>query len=335
MDPRGHRELDHSGARIDASLYLHPQTLARLGSFELRAKHIVEGIMSGMHRSPYTGYSVEFAQHRPYTPGDDIRHLDWKVYARTDRLQIKQYQQETNLDVVALVDVSGSMNYGSRSFKDASGQGRSHSLDGRTYWSKFDHATALAAAMAYITLHQGDRAGLSTFADQLGPSVPRSGARGTWRKIVDVLGTQVVDKPTDLARVIDQLLAQLTGRCLVVIISDFFEPIDRTRAALARLKHRGHEAICFQVLDRAERTFDFPDAAPFQGLEGEGLVRVSPRAIRAAYLDELNRHLAALHRLCRGLGFDHEIVDTHDWLGPPLAAFVARREAKMKRSKFG
>src|SRR6187399_638860 len=155
------------GPLVDASLYLHPQTLARLGSFDLRAKMIVEGVMSGTHRSPYHGFSVEFAQHRPYVHGDDIRHLDWKVFGRSDKLHLKQYQQETNLDLAVLVDSSGSMAYGSRSFEDASGSGRTTSPDGRSNWSKFDHATALAAALCYITLRQGDRVGLVVFADEI------------------------------------------------------------------------------------------------------------------------------------------------------------------------
>ena len=124
----------------DASLYLHPQTLARLSTFELRAKMIIEGVMSGMHRSPYHGFSVEFAQHRPYVAGDDIRHLDWKVYARSDKLHLKQYQQETSLDLVVLVDASGSMRFGSRTFEDASGAGHTLSPYGQSNWSKFDHA---------------------------------------------------------------------------------------------------------------------------------------------------------------------------------------------------
>ncbi|MAY73138.1 MAG: DUF58 domain-containing protein [Phycisphaerae bacterium] len=335
MSDGGHRELTHHGGRIDASTYLHPQTLARLGSFELRAKHIVEGVMSGQHRSPYTGYSVEFAQHRPYSPGDDLRHLDWKVYARTDRLQIKQYQQETNLDLIVLVDASGSMSYGTRSFADASGEGRNTSADGRAHWSKFDHATALAAALSYITLQQGDRVGLATFSDELMAIVNRSGSRSQWRKIVEVLSGETVTRQTELGRVTDQALGQITGRCLVVVMSDFFESLDTLRGALARMKHRGHDVICFQVLDKAERTFDFADAAPFEGLEGEGLLKVSPRAVRKAYIEQIEAHIAGFHRLCRGFGFDHEVVSTHDWLGPPLASFVARRASAMKRSKFG
>ncbi len=323
------------GGAADATLYLHPQTLARLGSFELRAKMIVEGVMAGMHRSPYQGVSVEFAQHRQYAPGDDIRHLDWKVYARTDRLQVKQHQQETNLDLVVMVDSSGSMNYGSRSFAEASGAGRKTSLDGRSNWTKFDHATAMAAALAYITLHQGDRAGLVVFADEVRNIIARSGQRSNWRKIVEALATQPVEAPTEFGRVVEQVLAKVTNKCLIAIISDFFADPETLKAALARMKHRGHDVICFQVLDNAETSFEFADPSPFEGLEGEGRLRLDPRSIRKAYLESINAHLERVEKISRGFGFDYQRVSTHDWLGPPLAAFVARRNAMIKRSKSG
>jgi uncharacterized protein (DUF58 family) len=323
----------------EASLYLHPQTLARLSSFELRAKMIVEGVMSGQHRSPYHGFSVEFAQHRPYVPGDDIRYLDWKVFARSDKLHLKQYQQETSLDLVLMVDASGSMRFGSRTFEDASGAGHSISPDGRTNWSKFDHATAMAAALAYVTLHQGDRAGLVVFADAVQSMVKRSSSQGTWRQIVGALAahyqTAPASAPTDIPRVVDQTLAKLSNRCLLVLMSDLFADVEQLRAAMARIKHRRHDLIVFQVLDRSELEFDFHDAAPFEGLEGEARLRIDPRAIRAGYLEALRTHLTAVERLARGFGFDYQLVNTHDWLGPPLAAFVARRNAQIKRSKYG
>ncbi len=319
----------------DASLYLHPQTLARLATFELRAKMIVDGIMSGQHRSPHHGYSVEFAQHRAYVPGDDIRHLDWKVYARSDKLQLKQYQQETNLDLVTLVDASGSMDYGSRSFAQASGVGRKTSLDGRSYWSKFDHATAMAAALSYITLKQGDRAGLVVFADTIKAMVARSSSMNTWRQVVGALATHPVQAPTNLARTIDQVTAKLTNRCLIALVSDLFEDPDAIRAALARIKHRGHDLIVFQIVDHRERTFAFDQSARFEGLEGEGILRIEPRSIRKTYLDIFQAHLATVEQITRRFGFDYQLVDTNDWLGPPLAAFVARRNAQIKRSKYG
>ena len=319
----------------DAQMYLHPQTLARLGTLELRAKMIVEGVMSGAHKSPFQGFSVEFAQHRPYVAGDDIRHLDWKVYGRSDKLHLKQYQQETNLDLVVMVDASGSMNYGSRSFEEASGVGRTTSPDGRGYWSKFDHATAIGAACSYMALRQGDRTGLVVFADEVRAMVRRSSAMGTWRQIVGALSTQVVDRPTNMARVIDQMLAKLTNRCLIALVSDLFVDPEEYRTALARIRHRRHDVIVFQVIDEMERTLEMNDVAPFEGLEGEPRLKVDPKAIRKAYREVFEEHLETIERITRSLGFDYQRVSTHDWLGPPMAAFMARRNAQIKRSKFG
>lgn len=321
-----------SGAgATDATLYLHPQTLARLKSFELRAKHIVEGVMTGSHRSPYHGFSVEFAEHRPYTPGDDLRHLDWKVYARSDKLHLKQYQQETNLDVMICVDSSGSMEFGTRAFAEASGVGKSSSPSGRAHWSKFDHATAMAAAMSYVSLRQGDRAGLVVYADAIRSLLKRSSAQGQWRQMVSALSTQPVEAGSDIGRMVDQLLGNLTNRCLVVLVSDFFEEPERVRAALARLKHRRHDVIMFQTLDKREMDFDFTRSAPFEGLEGEGRLRLDPRSVREAYLEALREHTEALTRSARSFGFDFTRVSTHTWLGPSLAAFLARRNGRMKR----
>lgn len=316
--------------QADAQLYLHPQTLARLGTLELRAKMIVEGVMSGAHTSPFQGYSVEFAQHRPYVAGDDIRHLDWKVYGRSDKLHLKQYQQETNLDLIVLVDCSGSMNFGSRSFEDASGVGRKTSVDGRVYWSKFDHATAVAAAVSYMALSQGDRVGVMTFADELKALVKRSSAMSTWRQIVGSLSVQPVDRPTQLGRVIDQAISKITNRCLIALISDLYVDPEEFRSALARIRHRRHDLIVFQVIDQRERDFDLTDVAPFVGLEGEPKLKVDPRAVRAAYQQVFSEHLQAVERITRGFGFDYQLVVTHDWLGPPMAAFMARRNAQMK-----
>ncbi|MBL8963223.1 MAG: DUF58 domain-containing protein [Phycisphaeraceae bacterium] len=345
------RRADHAGAsdgtpgsarslpEVDPSLYLHPQTLSRLGSFELRAKMIVEGISSGWHRSPFQGFSVEFAQHRPYVPGDDIRRLDWKVFAKTDRLQIKQTHQETTLDLLVMVDSSGSMNYGSRSFEEASGEGRKTSVDGRTSWTKYDHATAVAAALSYITLHQGDRAGLIVYADEVRASVRRSSSQGTWRQIVGALSLHPLapenrSRPTALSRAVDQALASISNRCLIAIVSDFFGEIDEIREVVARLRHRRHDVIAFQVLDRAELDFDFVEPAPFEGLEGEGRVRLDPRAIRDSYRELIGTHVSEVERAFRGAGYDYQALSTHDWLGPPMAAFVARRNSILKRSKY-
>jgi len=313
--------------QIDPHLYLHPQTLARLSSMELRAKMIVEGVMSGQHRSPYTGVSVEFAQHRQYVAGDDIRHLDWKVYGRTDKLMVKQYQQETTLDLVILVDSSGSMKFGSRLFSDASGSASQTSPDGRPNWSKFDHATATAAALAYITIHQGDRVGLAVYNDKLGAMVARSARKSTWKQIVDTLAAEPIDEPTDILRTMEQILAKVTNRCLLVIVSDFFDDPENIKAAFAKAKHRGHDLIALQVLDKAETTFELDDPAAFIGLEGEETIRIDPRALKEEYLKAINTHIELVSKHARSFGFDHQVVSTHTWLGTTLAGFVARRNA--------
>ncbi len=302
---------------------------------ELRARMIVEGVMSGMHRSPYHGFSVEFAQHRPYVAGDDLRHLDWKVFGRSDKLYLKQYEQETNLDLVMLVDASGSMGFGTRSFESASGTSQRRSADGRTMWTKFDHATAVAAAFSFVALRQGDRVGLATFADELISMAPRSSAPGQWRRIVDALSGQPVERETDLQRVLDQVVAKLSNRALLVVVSDFFEDPDSLRTGLARLRHRLHDAILVQTLDERERTFDLEDTAPFEGLEGEGRVRLDPRAIRADYLRAFEAHRDKIERTARMFNFDYQLVSTHEWLGPPIASFMARRNAQLKRVKHG
>jgi uncharacterized protein (DUF58 family) len=319
----------------DAQLYLHPQTLARLGTLELRAKMIVEGVMSGAHKSPFQGFSVEFAQHRPYVAGDDIRHLDWKVFGRSDKLHLKQYQQETNLDLVVMVDSSGSMDFGSRTFAEASGVGRTAKPDGDTHWSKFDHATAIGAALSYMALSQGDRVGLVVFADEVRAMLKRSSAQGTWRQVVGALSVQPVEKPTNLGRVVDQTLGKLTNRCLIALVSDLYIDPEEFRSALARIRHRRHDLMIFQIVDQRERDFDLKEVAPFEGLEGEPRIKIDPRAIRSAYQQVFNEHLARIESITRAFGFDYQLVSTHDWLGPPMAAFMARRNGMIKRSKFG
>jgi uncharacterized protein (DUF58 family) len=167
---------------------------------------------------------------------------------------------------MVMVDSSGSMRYGSRSFEDASGAGRRTSPDGRTNWSKYDHATALGAALSYMALRQGDRVGLAVFADELRAMVRRSGAQRQWRLIVGALSLHPVERPTDLGRVVDQLMGRLTNRCLIAILSDFFVDPEQFRSALARIRHRRRDVMILQILDRAETDFDLRDQAPFEGL---------------------------------------------------------------------
>jgi uncharacterized protein (DUF58 family) len=322
-----------STAPTRAENYLAPETLAQLSPFELRAKMIVEGVMSGMHRSPYQGMAVEFAQHRQYVAGDDLKHLDWKVYGRSDKLYIKQYQQETNLDVILLIDASASMAYGTLSVKEMWGGTRASAA--KNAWTKFDCATAIAVAVAYMCLHQQDRVGVAVFADEILSMVKRSSSLGQWRSIVGTLSGHTVDRPTNLAKVADQTLSKVANRAMFVILSDFFDDVASIRAALARFRHRRHDVILLQTLDRQEMQFDFSQPAPFEGLENEGRLRIDPRAIRDAYLHAISSHAQQVEKVARSFGFDYLRIDTHESVGPSLAYLLARRDAVIRRSKSG
>jgi uncharacterized protein (DUF58 family) len=324
---------DQRSSNLRAEQYLSPDTLGQLAPFELRAKMVVEGVMSGMHRSPYQGLAVEFAQHRQYVPGDNIRHLDWKVYGRSDKLYLKQYQQETNLDVMVLVDCSASMRFGTLPIKG--GWGGTTSSRTENVWTKFDHAAASAVAIAYLCLAQQDRVGLVMYAEGVRGLIRRSSAKGQWRSIVQSLSTHPVEAATDIVHITDQVLGQVGNRALFIIISDFLEPTAALRKALARFRHRRHDVVLLQVLDRQELKFEFTEPAPFEGLEGEGRVRVDPRALRPAYLQAMQAHLDETVRVARGFGFDYQRMDSHESVGPGLAAILARRNAFIKRSKAG
>jgi len=350
----------------EASTYLHPQTLAAVGSVELRARMAVEGLMTGMHRSPMHGISVEFAQHRPYTPGDEPRFIDWKVYAKTDKLYLKQFQKETNLDLVILVDVSGSMGYGSgesgqvaewSSQDETKGDGRGSKLsatrplgDSATAtWRKFDHAATVAAAMSYLALQQQDRVGLYLFDEQIDRATRMSNARDHWRSIAEVLDGATLNEPREvaehsifeqdeaalsrqhIARVFDSVVAKLSRRSLVVIISDLFDDTALLESALARLHHRRHDVMLMQTLDPAELQFPFRSPSEFVGLEGEGRLPLDPASLREAYLDAINEHLREVERIARRFRFDHLLLNTSQPLGPPLSHFLAERTARIAR----
>ena len=310
-----------------AEQYLAPETLAQLGPFELRAKRIAEGVMSGMHRSPHQGLAVEFAEHRQYVPGDPVRHIDWKVFGRSDKLYLKRFQQETNLDIHVLVDASGSMRYGSMATKEGWGGTRT-GVQGT--WTKFDHATAAAAAVSFLGLSQRDRVSASMFSGGIVNSTRCSNAQGHWRAIVRCLAGGNVGGRADLGRAVDELIGRGLHRSLVVIAGDFLMPATTVRDALARLRHRGHDVLLLRILDRREVRFDLDENAPFRGMEGEAELEVDARAVRKAYLDVLAEDERTLERTVRGFGFDLVRLDTHDSVGPALAALLARRELLLR-----
>ena len=283
--------------------------------------------MSGMHRSPYQGLAVEFAEHRQYVAGDPVRHIDWKVFGRSDKLYLKRFQQETNLDIHIMVDASGSMRFGTLSNKDGWGGTQTGK---QSTWTKFDHATAAAAAMAFLGLAQRDRVSTEMFGPTLIAATRCSNSQGHWRAIIQCLATNAVDGRADLPRAVDELLSRGTHRSLVVIVSDFLMPRQRVKDALARLRHRGHDVILVRVLDREELRFNLNENAPFEGLEGEPALEVDARSVREAYLEVLAEDERELERLSRGFGFDMIRLDTHDSVGPAVAALLARRETFLR-----
>ena len=318
--------------------YLDPATIASVGSIDVRARMIVEGLMTGMHRSPMQGFSVEFAQHRQYVPGDDTRFLDWKVFGRSDKLYIKQYLKETNLDLVVLLDASGSMAYASPMTRKRLG----------VAWRKFDHAATLAAVMAYLALKQQDRVEVDLFDSDVVARTRLSNTRGHWREIVQILEHARLPDPADaaraagdadrtpegrtsLARTFDRVLSRLTQRSLILLVSDLMDEPEAVEKALARAHHRRHDVMIVQVLDAAERDFPFRAPSEFIGLENEGRMPVSPEALRKAYLATVRRHLQQIDEAAKKFQFDAIRLVTHDAVGPPLSHFLAARAAAVGR----
>ena len=301
----------------DYRRYLDPKTLARIASLDLRARLVVEGLMTGMHRSPYQGISIEFAQHRPYVAGDDIRHVDWKVFGRSDKIYLKQYQEETNLHLICIVDASESMAFSSIS--DATAQ-----------WSKYDHATAVAASLSYMAIQQQDSVGLAIFDNELKRYFKPSNSPGQWKVITQELTLTPRLRKTNTGRVLDQLAEKLTHRSLVVILSDFFDDIEGIKMGLRHLRYKKHELMVFQILDPQEITFPFDDVTLFKGLEQTGELLTEPRALRQGYLDQLQKFTDELKRLCRGMHIDFVRMNSGEALDVSLSSFLATRAASIK-----
>jgi uncharacterized protein (DUF58 family) len=301
----------------DYRRYLDPRVLARISGLDLRARLIVEGLMSGMHRSPYQGISVEFAQHRPYTAGDDIRHVDWKVLAKTDRIYLKQYQEETNLQLVLVVDASESMTYGSVGERGA-------------MWTKLDHATAIAAALAHMALGQQDATGLVVADSELRRFLRPTNSPGQWKQIVNELSQAPRAKETRIGKVLEQTAEKLRHRSLVVILSDFFDDLAQVQRGLRYIRHQRHEVVAFQVLDPNELTFPFDDPTRFEGLEEAGELLTDPKALRESYLEQLNKATELLKSNCRGMRIDFSQMNTGEPLDISLSNFLAARAATIR-----
>ena len=296
----------------DPQRYLDPLTLAKVRSLELQARLVVEGYLSGMHKSPYHGFSVEFAQHREYVPGDDIKHVDWKVYGRTGRFYLKQYEEETNLLCWLLVDISASMQY------------RSGPV------SKYDYACMIAAALSYLILHQQDSVGLVTFDDQVRQVLKPSSQPSHLKPLLQILNQGAAREKTSLAPIFHDLAERIARRALIVILSDLFDEIPDLLAGLKHLRHKRHEVVVFHILDGAELDFPFQEATLFRGLELPVELLTEPRSLRQGYLNELQKFLGDLRRGCRDQNVDYVQLRTDTNLAVALSSYLGQRLARIK-----
>lgn len=292
---------------------LDPKTLAKIKGLRLRARHIVEGYVAGLHRSPFRGFSIEFAEHREYAPGDDLRYLDWKVFGRTDKLYLKQFEDETNLICYLVLDASESMRY----------------CGPESVWSKFEYAQTLAAALAWLVLQQQDAVGLITFDTGIRASVRPSSNPSHLQQILDVLEATVPQNRTSAAPIFHELAERMSKRGVIIILSDLFDNVDAWMTGLKHFRHRRHDVVLFQVLDPAEVTFPFSRPARFCGLEQWPDVVTDPRALRKAYLREFEKFLQTVRLGCRQNGIDYHTMLTNVSLEQALTTYLSTRAQKM------
>jgi uncharacterized protein (DUF58 family) len=291
--------------------FLAPEILARISSLELVARSVVEGFISGLHRSPHLGFSTDFAEHRQYMPGDDLRHLDWKLLARTDRYYIKKYEGDTNAQIHLLVDASASMGY-------ASGE-----------VTKLQYAQYLASSLAYLGVRQHDSVGLGAFDEEMVEHVPASSRSGHLRTVLGVIERLAPGRGTALSEQLHRMAELLTRRGVVVLISDLYDEPDRLIEGLEHLRFRGNDVIVFHVMDRQEMDFDFDEPLVLEDSETEEQLHVLPDVLRDEYLRAIRAHVDALSEGAARNRIDYELLRTSEPLARALFSYLSRR------SQFG
>jgi uncharacterized protein (DUF58 family) len=290
-----------------ARRFLDPAVIARLGTLELKARTIVEGLLSGLHRSPFKGFSVEFAEYRQYIHGDDISTIDWKVYARSDRYYVKKFEEETNLDCHLLLDVSGSMAYGSRGL------------------TKLEYGSYLAASIAYLVNRQRDAVGLMTFDERVVNMLPASARPGHLRALLVTLERLRLGTKTDVSKPLHQLADSLSKRGMVVLISDLLDDPEAVVRGVRHFQYRGTDVIVFQVLDPDEIDFPFERASRFEDLETGEEVMAVPGLVRQQYLNAIGGLIDRYRRELGAAGIDYQLLRTTDPLDLALLAYLSSR----------
>jgi uncharacterized protein (DUF58 family) len=297
------------------SRLIHPQALMAIRNLEMRARVVVEGFWSGLHRSPYHGFSVEFTEYRQYSPGDDIRYLDWRLFARTDRYYIKKFEDETNLRCHLLVDQSRSMGYGSGAY------------------TKADYANTLAATLAYFLYLQGDAVGLMSFDAQIRGYLPARHRTGHLRNLMLALERPPAGTATDLAAPLRRIVEMVRKRGLMILVSDLLAPLEELERNLSAVSASGHEVLVFQVLDPLELTFPFEKAIMFQDVESGREVFIDPMLAREDYRRRFTAHNDAARAVCQRLGVSFCPIPTDRPLELALFDFLRERAQRGKRTK--
>lgn len=288
--------------------YSDPEVLARIAGLSLRARHVVEGTISGLHRSPFHGFNVEFAEYREYAPGDDLRRLDWRVLGRTDRYYVKQFEEDSNLRATLVMDASASMRYGSAEL------------------TKFDYGATVAASLATLLVGQRDPVGLALFDSQPRKIIPPAATQAQLVRIVGELEEAKPDRETDLGPVLRTLAEQVKQRGLVIIISDLLTDLDAFYDGLARLQYRGHEVLIVHVLDRDEIDLPFNDLVLFRDIEGSEELYAEPWAFRRAYGAAIQQFISGVRDACGARGIDYLLMRTDDELARALSHYLHGRE---------
>ncbi|MHB8970381.1 MAG: DUF58 domain-containing protein [Pirellulaceae bacterium] len=291
----------------DSKRFLHPEAIKRIARLELRARHIVEGFLSGMHRSPYFGQSVEFRQHREYVPGDDLRHVDWKVWAKQDRICIKQYEEDTNLRCTLLVDVSNSMAYGNGAL------------------NKYEYACTLAASLAYLLLKQNDAVGCFSFDQRVRMQVPIRSKRNHLLSVIESLEISRPRDKTDMYSIFRSVAEGTPRRGMMILFSDLLADQAGTLRGLKMLRQRGHDLLVFHILDDDELDFPFSGPTRFEGLESLDHLNCNPRALREGYLDAIRKFLDDVRRDYARHMIDYALLRTSEPMDAGLATFLSNR----------
>jgi uncharacterized protein (DUF58 family) len=291
----------------DLERFLRPDEIARISRLELRARKVVEGFVSGLHRSPYFGQSLEFVQHREYVPGDDTRRIDWKLWSRSDRYYLKQFEEDTNVRVMLLVDGSESMQFGSGEF------------------TKFDYAQTVAAAMSMLVLRQNDSVGVSVFDSQVRSLIPVSSRRNHLQAVLHGLSVEAAQGRTDMMSMLHRVAESLTHRSIVMLISDLFCNREELFKGLQLLRQRKHEVLILHVMDDEELDFTYSGTLRFEGLEDSGKLTCDPAALRAGYLSAVREFQEAIRKRCAGSLVDYRLVRTSENMDAALSHLLSQR----------